>query len=117
LPDNKPSITAKRSALRMGLENISVHTGSHTSILVALQSMGSHGHDGYVLSDAFFFLADGGGGFESIHPWHLNVHEHQMEILFFKDFDCCSAICGHHDGITALFQQTDREYLICRKLF
>src|ERR1700688_281984 len=100
-----------------GLGNVSVHASSHTSILVALQSMGGHGHDGDVLSSAFFFLADSGGGFESIHPWHLNIHEHQMENLFFKGFDCCSAICGYHDGITALFQQADREYLIHRVIF
>jgi len=48
---------------------------------------------------------------------HLNIHEHQVKIFFFKGFDRRTAICSHHDGITALFQQADCEYLIHHVIF
>lgn len=40
-----------------------------------------------------------------------------MKIFSFKGFDCRSAICGYYDGISALFQQADGEYLIHGVIF
>jgi hypothetical protein len=79
--------------------------------------MGRHRYDGGALPVIFSLSRIAAVASKPSIPGHLYIHEHQMEIFFFKGFDCRTAIGSHHDGITALFQETDCEYLIHRIIF
>src|SRR6476620_7563599 len=77
-----PSINYRVKRLPLGrLGQIIVHSGGQTSFAITLHGMGRHRDDGYMLSCLLFALANRAGGLETIHFWHLYIHQHDVESL------------------------------------
>src|SRR6478735_8024050 len=77
-----PSINYRVKRLRFDrLGQIIVHSGGQTSFAITLHGMGRHRDDGYMLPGLLFALADRAAGLETVHFWHLYIHQYEVESL------------------------------------
>ena len=53
--------------------------GGEALLFGALHGVSSHGDDRHVAAPQCFVVAYGGGGFQTVHFGHLNVHEDHVE--------------------------------------
>ena len=68
---------------------------------------------------AIFLLefANGDGGFQSVHLWHLHVHQHQVKTLRGESLDRVAAVFYHYYVVPAFGQHADGHALIHRIVF
>ncbi len=61
-----------------GFHDVAVHAGLQTAVAVALHGVGGHGDDGQMLG-VRLPPADLGGGFQTVHLGHLDIHQDEIE--------------------------------------
>ncbi|OIQ87433.1 hypothetical protein GALL_306840 [mine drainage metagenome] len=97
------------------LGEVIIHTGRQASIIVALHCVGGHGDDRGTRSPfMLFLLADSGGGLETVHFWHLAIHQHQGKLLLLQHFKSFAAIGRQPHQIAQALQLAQRHILVDR---
>ncbi len=93
---------------RLGHEII--HAGGQAILPILRQHAGGHGHHGQIRP--VFHAANVLGGFQTIHDWHLDIHEHQVEGLFMESGQSFFAILRHDHRGAAFLEQLARHFPI-----
>src|SRR5579872_6967651 len=97
------------------LGHVVVHSSFQAALPVAFHSVSSHGYDAEPTSRCLFFASNGGGGFEAIHLWHLEIHQYDIERVapvFLKNLERLAAIVGRRNHVSCFLQYTDYELLV-----
>ena len=118
-----------------GFAEIVVHAGFEAFLFVAFHGVGGQGDDtgpgggvgpggwagpasgpgGGVRLGAG--LADKAGGFEPIHPGHLEVHQNDVKSFVGCGVDCLQAVVDHGWGITQFLEYIEDHLLVDHIVF
>jgi hypothetical protein len=103
-----------------GLGYISIRSGGEAAFAVALDGVRGEGNDRSVRARGQFLFADERRSLQTIHLWHLHVHQNHIKlvrpILFPALHGFPTFIHGRH-SVTLFLQQFLREHAIDRVVF
>ena len=96
------------------LREIRVHPGLETTFTISGHGVRRHGNDRQVRASRSLALANESRGFETVHLWHLHVHQDKVELLRRDAFDRFAARPGDDHRVSNLLEQCHDEFLVRR---
>jgi hypothetical protein len=94
------------------LRQIGVHTTGEAALHIALQRMSGERDNWQMASGRFLAIPNGSGGLKAIHVGHLDVHEHEIDLLPLQNRNGLAPIAGHQDRVATLLQHAQGESLV-----
>src|SRR5258708_8550085 len=91
------------------LGDVRVHSGGETAFAIFFQGVRREGDDGGSPAGEFLGLWNFSSSFETVHLWHLDIHQDEIEFLFLRRTNRLLAIRGNGNREFALFQQAVRQ--------
>src|SRR5580693_7422354 len=79
--------------------------------------MCGHSNDGDASASRPFPLPNGRSSLETVHLWHLNVHQHDIKVLILKRRQCFPAVTCDGNGVPPPFEKTECKHLVYGVVF
>ncbi len=95
-----------------GLCQIIIHPGAQQLLFLACHRVRGHRNDRRLL--LVRKLANQLAGADTVHAWHLNIHQYQIELHLFGSFNRLSAAGAQLNVLNLIFKQYADQLQVCR---